>query len=64
MILPSDRSRLRIAGEAEVPRYVINNYYGIKEPDDSRYERDYDLFHRIEVDGEVVLSVFRRKGPG
>lgn len=61
MIAPADRRRIREAGAGEVAGYVITNYHGDKESDESRRRRGYELFHEIVVDGEVVLSIFKRK---
>jgi hypothetical protein len=61
MLTPAERRRVRLANDGEPARYVINNYHGFKEADNSRYARDYDLFYEIVVDGEVILSIFRRR---
>jgi hypothetical protein len=61
MLTPAERRRVRLANDGEPARYVINNYHGFKEADNSRYARDYDLFHEITIDGEVILSIFRRR---
>jgi len=61
MLPPADRQRLRLADPGETARYVIDNYYGRRDFDGVRDVRDYDLLHEIIVDGEVVLSIFKRK---
>jgi hypothetical protein len=61
MLTPAERQRLKVADGGEPARYVLNNYYGFKEPDLSRYQGGYDLFYEIVVDGEVILSVFKRR---
>jgi hypothetical protein len=58
---PAERERLRLAENGETPRFIINNYYGFKEPDLSRYQKDYELFYEIVIDDEVILSVLRRR---
>ena len=61
MLTPAERQRLKVAGDGEPARYVLNNYHGFKEPDLSRYQGGYDLFYEIVIDGEVILSVFKRR---
>jgi hypothetical protein len=58
---PAERERLRVAAEGESPRFIIDNYYGVRNPALSGYQKDYDLFYEIVVDDEVVLSVWRRR---
>ena len=60
MLPPADRARLREAADGERAHYLITNYYGEKESDATRRARGYDLFHEIVVDGETVLSIFKR----
>jgi hypothetical protein len=61
MLTPAERRRLKVADAGEPARYVFNNYHGFKEPDLSRYQGGYDLFYEIVIDGEVILSVFKRR---
>jgi hypothetical protein len=56
-----DRKRLKEIEDRNVARYVVTNYRLVKPPNDDEYLDDYDLFYQIRVDGEVILSVFRRK---
>jgi hypothetical protein len=60
MLPPADRARLREAADGEPAHYLITNYHGEKESDATRRARGYDLFHEIVVDGETVLSIFKR----
>jgi len=60
MLPPADRARLREAADGERAHYLITNYHGEKESDATRRARGYDLFHEIVVDGETVLSIFKR----
>jgi hypothetical protein len=53
---------LEYSDDLNLSRYVVTNYRRVKDPDDGKYARDYDLFYQIRVDDEVILSVFRRKG--
>jgi hypothetical protein len=62
MLTPAERKRLTLVEDGQPARYVVNNYYGVKEFDDARYAGDYDLFHQVVIDGEVILSIFRRRG--
>jgi len=61
MIDARDRQRLRYSDDRSLPQYVFTNYRLVKDPDDSKYARDYDLFYQIRVDGEVILSVYRHR---
>ena len=61
MIDMPDRNRLRIAEDRTRPHYIFNNYYLQKNRDDSKYDRDYDLFYQVSVDGEAILSIFKSK---
>jgi hypothetical protein len=58
---PAERERIRVAAEGEAPRFIIDNYYGVRNAALSGYRKDYDLFYEIVVDDEVVLSVWRRR---
>jgi hypothetical protein len=62
MIDARDRKRLRYSDDWNLAQYVVTNYRLVKDPDDAKYAKDYDLFYQIRVDDEVILSVFRRKG--
>jgi hypothetical protein len=62
MIDEQDRRRLRLSdGDRGLARYALTNYQGVKDPDDAKYAKDYDLFYQIQVDNEIILSVFQRK---
>jgi hypothetical protein len=60
ILKPEERQRLK-ANDKFAPDYVITNYRGVKDTDNSKYGRDYDLFYERRVADEVVLSVFKRK---
>ena len=62
MIDARERNRLRYSDDRNLSSYVVTNYRLVKDPDDAKYAKDYDLFYQIRVDDEVILSVFRRKG--
>jgi hypothetical protein len=53
--------RLRYSHDLNSARYFVTNYRLVKDPDDAKYAKDYDLFFQIRVDDEVIISVFRRK---
>ena len=60
------RARLRYSSGGDTQDYVFSNYRFARPTDntdqsDARYAKDYDPFYRIEVDGETILSVYRRK---
>jgi hypothetical protein len=61
MIDSQDRKRLRISEDRTNAHYLFNNYYLQRDRDDSKYEKDYDLFYQVSVDGEAILSVFCSK---
>jgi hypothetical protein len=61
MLDAADRKRLRYPDDKNIAQYVVTNYRLVKPPNDDKYLEDYDLFYQIKVDGEVILSVFRRK---
>ena len=64
MIDEQDRRRLRLSNDDRgLARYALTNYQGVKDSDDAKYAKDYDLFYQIQVDNEVILSVFQRKEP-
>jgi Dolichyl-phosphate-mannose-protein mannosyltransferase len=65
LILKSDdRQRVKLANDKVAPYYVITNYRGVRDTDNSSYRRDYDLFYEIRVEHEVILSVFKWKESG
>ena len=63
MLQREDRKRVRVGKDKRVPYYVLNNYRQVKDPDNVKYSPDYELFYEIKVADEVVLSVFKWKGP-
>lgn len=62
MLKPEDRRRISIQENKGIPYYVLTNYYGVKETDNAKFGREYDLFYELKVGDEVVLSVFKWKG--
>ncbi|WKZ33270.1 MAG: glycosyltransferase family 39 protein [Thermodesulfobacteriota bacterium] len=62
MLEPDKRVRIRETDEMTAPYYVLNNYRLFKEPLESKYGKEYDLFYELKVGGEAVLSVFKWKG--
>jgi hypothetical protein len=59
LLRPEDRSRLRRSDDKSNPLYVLTNYRGVKEKDDSKYSRNYELFYQLKIGKEVILSVYR-----
>ena len=55
------RQRFNYADNKCCPYYVVTNYRLVNVVDDSMYERDYDLFYQLKVDGLVILSVYKLK---
>ena len=64
ILKPDDRKRISLANNKVAPYYVITNYRGVRDTNNSSYDRYYDLFYEIRVDNEVVLSVFKWKESG
>jgi len=62
MLKPEDRRRISIEENKRIPYYVLTNYYGVKETDNAKFGRAYELFYELKVGDEVVLSVFKWKG--
>ncbi|HTD15351.1 MAG TPA: hypothetical protein VK673_09240 [Chthoniobacterales bacterium] len=63
MLKREDRWRVRVGNDKRVPFYVLTNYRQVRDIDSAKYDRDYQLFYEIRVDDELVLSVFKWKGP-
>jgi hypothetical protein len=63
MLKREDRWRVRVGNDKRVPYYVLTNYRLVKDTDNAQYGREYELFYEMRVGGEVVLSVFKWKGP-
>ena len=61
MIDERNKIRLKFPDDPNLARYVVTNYRLVKDPDDMKYEKDFDLYYQIRVDDEPILSVFRRK---
>ena len=59
MIEPAERGRLRMAGDGETARYLLTNFHGDRQTDETRRARGYLPFREIAVDGEPVLAIFR-----
>jgi hypothetical protein len=62
MLKPEDRRRISIEENKGIPYYLLTNYYGVKEADNAKFGREYELFYELKVGDQVVLSVFRWKG--
>lgn len=63
-----DRARLRFGDGTKRPEYLVTNYRFTNvgdNPDqsDARYLEDYTPFWKLEIDGEVILAVFKLKDP-
>lgn len=56
-----DRRRLRVTEAENIPHYVLtNNYSFVRDIRNGKQREHYDLFYEVKVDGEVILSVFKR----
>src|SRR5208337_2834994 len=62
MLKPEDRRRISIEENKGIAYYVLTNYYGVKETDNAKFGREYELFYELKAGDEVVLSVFKWKG--
>jgi len=62
MLKPEERRRISIEEHMGIPHYVLTNYYGVKETDNAKFGREYELFYELKAGDEVVLSVFKWKG--
>jgi hypothetical protein len=63
MLNSGDRSRVRIDNVRRAPYYVFDNYRNVKDADTAKYDGEYEPFYERKVDGEIVLSVYKWKGP-
>jgi hypothetical protein len=62
MLKPEERRRISIEENKGIPGYVLTNYYGVKDTDNAKFDREYELFYELKAGDEVVLSVFKPKG--
>ena len=62
MLKPEDSRRIRIEEDKGIAYYVLTNYYGVKDTDNAKFAREYELFYELKAGDEVVLSVFKWKG--
>lgn len=62
MLKPEDRRRISVEENKVIPHYLLTNYYGVKETDNAKFGREYELFYELKAGDEVVLSVFKWKG--
>jgi hypothetical protein len=62
MIATADRQRLKIVDDGKPARYLINNYYTMKETDPAKYAPGYAVFHQLDVDDEIVLTILKSGG--
>jgi Dolichyl-phosphate-mannose-protein mannosyltransferase len=62
MLKPEERGRIKLANDNSGPFYVLTNYRGVRDVDDSKYSRDYHLFYQTKIGGEVIISVYKRNG--
>lgn len=63
LILTSQqRLRLHEATDETIPHYAFTNYPDTRDPHKNvAYGPNYDLFHEVTVDGEVILRIFKSK---
>jgi hypothetical protein len=61
LLPPEDRERVRITTDKSLPHYLFTNYRMEKDKDDQKYLAEYEPFYQINVDGEVILSVFKSR---
>jgi len=64
ILTPRQRLRLHAAADKQVPHYAFTNYPDTRDPHKNvAYGPNYDLFHEVKVDGEVILRIFKSKPP-
>ena len=61
MLSAKDRERIHFVSQEVYPHYLITNYRGVLEKDDSKLLVDYNLVHQIKVDREPILSIYKSK---
>jgi hypothetical protein len=61
MLDSKDRERIHFVSQDVYPRYLLTNYRGVVELDDSKLLLDHDLVHQIKVDHEPILSIYKSK---
>ena len=54
-----ERRRVRLEGDEAVPRYLLTNYRGVKDIDEKRQAPGRELFYRLLVGDEVIVSVYK-----
>lgn len=55
------KSRVEITHPSKSPKYLITNYRYAKDWSDAPFIRSYEVFHRIEVDGNRIITVYRER---
>jgi hypothetical protein len=62
LLTPKDRRRLRVTTDENIPHYAFTNN---NRPNlgNTKLQEHYDLFYEFKVDGEAILSIFKRKAP-
>ena len=62
ILTPPQRLRLHETEDETIPHYAFTNYPATRDPHKNvAYGPNYDLFHEIKVDGEVILRIFKSK---
>ena len=61
MVEPSLRQRLRQPGDAALPDYLIDNYYGVRPVGAETVARHYSTFYEHKIDGEIIFTIFKLK---
>ena len=60
LLEPEDRERLFLSRDNNNPLYIINNYRLMKDKTDDVYVNNFNKFSEITVDGEKILSIYKR----
>lgn len=65
ILTPQQRLRLHETEDETIPHYAFTTYPATRDPHKNvAYGPNYDLFHEVVIDGEVILRIFKSKPPG
>ncbi|MBG1233482.1 glycosyltransferase family 39 protein [Aestuariivirga litoralis] len=63
MLTDEQKRRIHVLRYADFTTYILNNYQIVPSRDDTAMLKTHDLYYQAQVDGDKLVSVFRRKMP-
>lgn len=61
MLSDEQKSRVQITHPSKSPKYLITNYRYVRDRSDAPFLGSHEVFHRVVVDGNRIITVYRTR---